>query len=435
MIRRVCISVSAVTVAVFGISWIERAAAATSPVQLLVPQGTAFLVLGHDCGSIAEHAYATGFDTTLDPAAGYPTGDVFLTTTCSAGKGTITTYKAWTSDTWDTDGALLSYSVLSGTPTVDPSFSATDPTSGNQLYNTTNFRCTSQTGTVPNACLQLAPSFTPRPRTTGISPTFGPAGGGTTVTISGDAFTGATAVNFGTTAAASFAVNNDTSITAVAPLVSPAGNPDTVDVTVVSPGGTSFTSTHDQFTFYRQPSVTGVSPNSGPVTGDYTITVTGTNFTGTTSVMFGDVAGGFQVTNDATLSVFVPPSDSPPGDNLDITVTSPGGTSPITPADQFTYTSSATASVSPTSGPPGTLVRVSGRGFRPGETVRVRYVTGLAAPKPASIALCSGVATVSGTFTCKGTIQKVNTGAKGFHTIIATGSASLTRASTTFNVT
>ncbi len=43
---------------------------------------------------------------------------------------------------------------------------------------------------------------------TGMSPTSGPAAGGTTVTITGAAFTGATSVSFGATAASSFTVDS-----------------------------------------------------------------------------------------------------------------------------------------------------------------------------------------------------------------------------------
>ena len=52
------------------------------PMQLLLPQGTAFAILGYDCGGISEQVYLTGFD----PTNGYPTGNVDLKTSCSAGK-------------------------------------------------------------------------------------------------------------------------------------------------------------------------------------------------------------------------------------------------------------------------------------------------------------------------------------------------------------
>ncbi|MDR3599064.1 MAG: IPT/TIG domain-containing protein [Desulfosporosinus sp.] len=82
------------------------------------------------------------------------------------------------------------------------------------------------------------------PAVTGISPTSGPTSGGTQVTITGTGFTGATAVNFGNTAATNYTVNSDSSITATSPVVS-----GRVDVTVTGPGGTSATSNLDQFTY------------------------------------------------------------------------------------------------------------------------------------------------------------------------------------------
>ena len=96
------------------------------------------------------------------------------------------------------------------------------------------------------------------PTVTGLSPTSGPQAGGTVVTITGTGFTGATAVNFGTTAATNFTVVSDTTITAD----SPAGT-GVVDVTVTTPGGTSATSPADQFTYAVAPTVTGLSPTSG----------------------------------------------------------------------------------------------------------------------------------------------------------------------------
>ena len=51
----------------------------------------------------------------------------------------------------------------------------------------------------------------------GPGPTSGPEAGGTLVTISGTSFTGATVVDFGTTAATNLSVVNDTTITADSP--------------------------------------------------------------------------------------------------------------------------------------------------------------------------------------------------------------------------
>jgi len=436
VVRWLGIGIGALTVTVAGMFWIGSApAAATTPLPLLVPQGTAFAILGYDCGGIAEHAYATGFDTSIDPAAGYPTGDVFLTTTCSAGGkgGHEFTVSAWTSDTWDLTGALLSHSVLSGAPTVDPNLSATDPPTGNQLYNTTNFGCTSQTGTVPRACLQLAPTFTPRPRVTGISSTQGPATGGTSVTLSGDAFSAATKVYFGTTPAPSFTVNGDTSITAVSPVDASGVSPHTTDVTVVSAGGGSFTSSSDRFTAYGRPSISKVSPNRGPLGGGYYVTVTGKNFVGTSGVNDGDTPTAFQVIDNSTLSVYIVPGDTP-GDQIGITVTSPGGTSPATAADQFSYNPPARVALSPLKGLPRAAIRATGAHFVSGERVTVAYLTGLSAPYPPSVTICAATTTTSGAFVCHGKIpRKARAGALGLHSIEATGSKG-DLAGTTFNL-
>lgn len=79
-----------------------------------------------------------------------------------------------------------------------------------------------------------------------VAPNAGPSAGGTTVTITGSGFSsGTTAVKFGTTAAATFAVVNDTTITAVTPAHADA----TVDVTVTTSRGTSAISGRDEFTF------------------------------------------------------------------------------------------------------------------------------------------------------------------------------------------
>ncbi len=298
---------------------VNDAAVAASPTALLVPQADAFSVLGHSCGGIQERAFATGFD----PSSGFPIGDVYLSTSCGgSGRGGgyhTTTYSAWVQATWDLTGALVTYTVLSTVPTVDPAFSVLDAY-GNQLYNQSN-----------SAFLLLAPGFVPAPRFLSVSPTLGPASGGTTVTIVGTGLTAATAVSFGQTGAASFVVNSDTSITAVSPV---AGG-GTVDVTVTTAGGTSSLTPSDQFDFIPLPVVSGISPGSGPVSGGTTVEITGTNFSDATAVNFGDTPAAYVVNDDSSITAQAPPAET--ADTVDITVETVGGTSLPTGADQFTY--------------------------------------------------------------------------------------------------
>jgi hypothetical protein len=83
------------------------------------------------------------------------------------------------------------------------------------------------------------------PTVTGVSPGHGSTNGGDSVTITGTGFTGASAVDFSSTAA-SFTIDSDTQITATSPAASEIG---TANVTVTNGGGTSSTSSSDQFTY------------------------------------------------------------------------------------------------------------------------------------------------------------------------------------------
>jgi hypothetical protein len=102
------------------------------PGYLLLPQSMAVAILGHSCGGIEEQAYVTGFD----PTNGYPTGEVYLSTTCSSGgRGSHpATFTAWAAVTWDFAGNAVSAMTLSNAVTLDPTFTATD-VYGDIIYN------------------------------------------------------------------------------------------------------------------------------------------------------------------------------------------------------------------------------------------------------------------------------------------------------------
>jgi hypothetical protein len=107
-----------------------------TPISLLVPQSTAFSVLGRSCGGIQEQVLATGFD----PVTGNPVADVYLQTRCGgSGRGggyKTTTYSAWLEVAWNLDGVVATWQKLAGAPGgLDPTFSVQDQF-GNELYNT-----------------------------------------------------------------------------------------------------------------------------------------------------------------------------------------------------------------------------------------------------------------------------------------------------------
>jgi hypothetical protein len=95
--------------------------------------------------------------------------------------------------------------------------------------------------TTPGGTATSSKSFdvtTPaKPTISSFSPTSGPVG--TSVTIIGTNFTGATAVRFNNVAASSFAVNSSTKVTATVPSGATTGK-----VTVTTPGGTATSATN-----------------------------------------------------------------------------------------------------------------------------------------------------------------------------------------------
>jgi IPT/TIG domain len=87
--------------------------------------------------------------------------------------------------------------------------------------------------------------------------------------------------------------------------------------------------------FVNSPVITGVNPNTGPVTGGTTVTITGTNFGGVTAVTFGSTSAmSFTVNSEGSITA-VSPAEAP--GTVNVTVTTPAGTSAISPADRFEF--------------------------------------------------------------------------------------------------
>ncbi len=163
---------------------------------------------------------------------------------------------------------------------------------------------------------------------TGVSPDTGRGAGGTKVTLTGEHLGGVTAVHFGASAASEFEVVSEGEVLAV----SPPGS-GVVNVTVTTPEGASHPSFTDEFT-YEASTVTRVNPGTGPSAGGTPVTIAGTKLTGASAVRFGATAASEFEVRSASEIVAV----SPPGSGVvDVTVTTPEGTTEATPADQFVY--------------------------------------------------------------------------------------------------
>lgn len=173
---------------------------------------------------------------------------------------------------------------------------------------------------------------------------YGPASGGTTVTISGSGFalSGGTLVDFGAVPASSVSCASTTTCTATAP-----PGTDTVDVTAETPTGPGFseisspTLIGDQFTY--EPAVLSVSPSSGSRAGGTAVTITGENFVvGHTTFTFG--TSGTTVTGTCTSTTSctaTAPAETSSEESLalpvDIIATTAGGSSAVSTTDQFSY--------------------------------------------------------------------------------------------------
>jgi len=129
------------------------------------------------------------------------------------------------------------------------------------------------------------------------------------------------------------------------------------------------------------PFVSAVSPNSGPPSGGTTVTVSGANFTGATAVHFGSAAAtGVNVLSDTALTAVAPPGSG----TVDVTVTTPGGTSPATGGDRYSYvntSASTTGSYDMVGSDGGVFVfPVGGSGFYgslPGLGIHVNDIVGI----------------------------------------------------------
>jgi IPT/TIG domain len=203
--------------------------------------------------------------------------------------------------------------------------------------------------------------------------------GGTAVVIKGSGFTGASAVDFGAKAAASFKVLSSSEIDATSPAASHTAG--YVNVTVVGPSGTSAASEGDQFVYV--PDVKSMTPTSGSVNGGTQITLTGTGFDSDGGVEY-VVAGtlhyltSLKVVSEDEVTGVVPASAKAEAVTVVVVMKGQSGQHPpgvASPPEPFTYESGTptVSSVSPSSGSTagGSAVTIDGSGFVKGATVKI----------------------------------------------------------------
>ena len=233
-------------------------------------------------------------------------------------------------------------SVSASAYTVDSPTQVT-ATSPPEAAGTVDITVTTPVGTsATSAADQFA--YEAAPSVSAISPVAGPLSGGTTVAVTGTGFSGASAVSFGSAPASAYTVNSFSQISAT----SPAGT-GTVDITVTTPSGTSATSGADQFVYEAAPSVSALSPVAGPLSGGTTVVITGTGFSGASAVDFGSSPATFTVNSPTQVTAISP---AQPAAIVEVTVTTPVGTSATSAADEFTYEAAPSVSaLSPVAGP------------------------------------------------------------------------------------
>jgi hypothetical protein len=83
------------------------------------------------------------------------------------------------------------------------------------------------------------------------------------------------------------------------------------------------------------PSLSYLSRSSGSIEGGFPVTLTGSDFSGATAVLFGGVPATFTVNSDTEITATAPPSSTP--GKVGITVETAAGATPSATGEQFTY--------------------------------------------------------------------------------------------------
>jgi hypothetical protein len=186
-----------------------------------------------------------------------------------------------------------------------------------------------------------------KPVLNSFSPTYGIPG--TLVTINGSQFTGVSSVKFGNTEASSFTINNDSIIQARV------GNGSTGIIKLTNAAGSD--TSKNNFIFGQRPNIRLFTPSTGTI--GTKVTITGTNFTYTKSIIFNDTeASSFTIKSDTTLEAIVGS-----GSSGRIFVFTEFGSDTTAYTFIFSAAKPIIKSFTPASGITGTKVTISGNNF------------------------------------------------------------------------
>ncbi|WP_232245825.1 MULTISPECIES: IPTL-CTERM sorting domain-containing protein [Delftia] len=185
------------------------------------------------------------------------------------------------------------------------------------------------------------------PTLTSVAPNSGSTAGSTSVKLTGNNLTGATAVSFGGTAALDYAVNNATTITAT----TPAHAAGAVNVTIITPGGSA--TLVNGYTYNVPVPVAGAA--SAMVAANSSANLVTLNLSGgaATSVAIASAASHGTATASGTSITYTPTAGYSGSDSFTYTATNTSGTS--SPATITITVKPPTIVFTPTSLPNGTV--------------------------------------------------------------------------------
>lgn len=210
-----------------------------------------------------------------------------------------------------------------------------------------------------NQAITVPGTFTYRspPSFSAVTPTSGPADGGTAFTITGTDFIGSNVtVQFGNTTTP-VTVNSSTELSGTTLPHAPGP----ISVTVSTDFG-SYTGTN-AFTYLGQPRITSITPASGSTTGTTNVTINGVNFEAGTVVRFDGVTAPNAASPTTTQLVVTPPPHA--AGTVDVVVVNPDGQQELTPGAYTYIAPPVLTSIMPTSGVTigGEPVTLSGNNF------------------------------------------------------------------------